>query len=126
MCPGYFALPACFPFADLLVIEPATLTRGEGRERGKKLYVRSLGASRGFFNWCVAGRRPAQESTPRKKRGPQTPSSSCIHSGSGFGSAVNSMTSFSKMSRLLGGLERSERSAFATRRIARVSSRLDL
>lgn len=55
-----------------------------------------------------------------------TPSSSCIHSGSGLGSAVKSSISFSRTRRLLGGFERNARSDFATRRMARVSSRLDL
>src|ERR1700737_4559378 len=55
-----------------------------------------------------------------------TPSSSCIHSGSGLGSAVRSSTSFSSTMRLLGGLERKARSDFAPRRIARAGSRFDL
>src|SRR5262249_54998838 len=42
-----------------------------------------------------------------------------------LGSAARSSTSFSRISRLPGGFERRARSAFATRRIARVSSRFD-
>src|SRR5580692_3533969 len=57
-----------------------------------------------------------------------TGSSSCIHppAVSGLGSLARSRTSFSRTSRLPGGFERSARSAFATRRMARVSSRFDL
>src|SRR5271170_6608267 len=52
---------------------------------------------------------------------------SCIHPGvSSFGSVVKSITSRSSTIRLLTGFERRARSAFATRRIARVKSRRDL
>jgi hypothetical protein len=58
-------------------------------------------------------------------RGDYTGSSSCCQPVSILGSAVRSMMSFSRTMRLLTGLERRARSALATRRMARVSSRLD-
>ena len=56
-----------------------------------------------------------------------TGSSPCSQPAScNFGSAVRSSTRFSRISRLLGGLERNARSARATRRMALVSSRRDV
>ncbi len=58
---------------------------------------------------------------------PHTGSCSCIHPGASiFASAVKSITRRSSTIRLLTGLDRRARSAFATRRIDRVKSRRDL
>ncbi len=88
------------------------------------------------FRFLVCGVRSSSVHPRMKKpkttnRKPKTQNytgnSSCCHAGpSSFGGAVKSRSNCSSTSRLLGGLERIAKSARATRRRARVSSRRDL